>query len=337
MAIYHLSVKAISRSVGRSATASAAYRSACKIIDERTGELHDYTKKSGVVSSDIVLPEFAPDWALDRNQLWNAAEKAEKRKDSCVAREVVVALPYELSPSERKRLAIDFAREMAELEGCAVDVAIHEPSRHGDNRNHHAHLLKTTRKVSAVGLGEKLDTEKAGRARVNDLENLRARWSELVNERLLENGVNRSIDHRSFEDRDICGEPTKHNGPALSAILRRGGTSIIVDRRSADDLKISSELYVIEQFEKKNNKLIEELEAVLKKANEMNEQLRSEEVPAPNPFSAAMAAMGKSMKKSAPNGVSAAPIFEATTAKLPEPDEAPIRKQDRDDDYEFTP
>lgn len=335
MAIYHLSVKAISRSAGRSATASAAYRSACKIVDERTGELHDYTKKSGVVSSDIVLPEFAPDWARDRNQLWNAAEKAEKRKDSCVAREVVVALPFELSPSERKRLAIDFAKEMADLEGCAVDVAIHEPSKHGDNRNHHAHLLKTTRKVSEVGLGEKLDTEKAGRARVNDLEKLRARWAELVNERLVENGIdNRKIDHRSFEDRNIPIAPTKHNGPTLSAILRRGGQSIVVDRRSSTDHRNELELYRIEKFETKNNKLIEELEAVLKKANEMNEQLRSAETPAPSPFNAAMVAMARNMKKNQPD---VPPIFSAPVAKIPEPDEKPARKQDRDDDYDFTP
>ena len=129
MAIYHLSVKAVSRSAGRSATAAAAYRSGCKIRDERIGEIFDYTRRRGVESTDLILPHGSPAWATDRAKLWNAAELAEKRKDSCVAREFEVALPSELSPAERRRLALDFATEMANEEGCAVDVAIHAPGR----------------------------------------------------------------------------------------------------------------------------------------------------------------------------------------------------------------
>ena len=134
MAIYHLSVKPISRSAGRSATAAAAYRAGVEIADERTGEVHDYRRKGGVESADIVLPDGAPEWATNRGALWNAAEKAEKRKDACVAREYEVALPAELSPAERRRLALDFAQEMANREGCAVDVAIHAP-RQGRRRS----------------------------------------------------------------------------------------------------------------------------------------------------------------------------------------------------------
>ena len=160
MAIYHLSVKPISRSAGRSATAAAAYRAGVEIADERTGEVHDYRRKGGVESADIVLPDGAPEWATNRGALWNAAEKAEKRKDACVAREYEVALPAELSPAERRRLALDFAQEMANREGCAVDVAIHAPGKEGDERNHHAHILRTTRKVAIDGLGAKLDTER---------------------------------------------------------------------------------------------------------------------------------------------------------------------------------
>src|SRR5471030_2432675 len=130
MAIYHLSVKAVSRSAGRSATAAAAYRAGCEIVDQRTGEIHDYTRKGGV-------------------------EAAERRKDACVAREFEVALPDELSPAERRRLAVDFAKEMANREGCAVDVAIHAPGKEGDSRNHHAHILRTTRKVGLGGLTDK--------------------------------------------------------------------------------------------------------------------------------------------------------------------------------------
>jgi hypothetical protein len=223
MAIYHLSVKAISRSAGRSATAAAAYRAGCQIADERTGEIHDYTRKRGVDSADLVLPDGAPEWALNRPRLWNAAELAEKRKDACVAREFEVALPSELSPAERRRLAVDFAKDMANREGCAVDVAIHAPGREGDNRNFHAHILRTTRKVEADGLGAKLDTEKAGRKRVDDLEAVRTLWANLTNERLRENGIEAQVDHRSLKVQGIEREPTQHLGPAASGYERRTG------------------------------------------------------------------------------------------------------------------
>lgn len=222
MAIYHCSVKAVSRSAGRSSTAAAAYRAGCEITDGRTGEVHDYTKKRGVESADIVLPDGAPKWANDRSALWNAAETAERRKDACVAREFEVALPSELSASERRRLAVDFAKEMANREGCAVDVAIHAPGKEGDNRNHHAHILRTTRKVGPDGLTDKLDTEKAGRKRGDDLAAVRTRWAELVNERLQENGIEARVDHRSLKDQGIDREPTSHKGPAVTAMERRG-------------------------------------------------------------------------------------------------------------------
>ena len=223
MAIYHLSVKAISRSAGRSATAAAAYRAGVEITDTRTGEVHDYTRKRGIVSADLVLPPGAPEWAADRSALWNAAEHAERRKDACVAREYEVALPSELPADARRQLALDFAQEMADREGCAVDVAIHEPSRGGDNRNHHAHIMRTTRKVEAEGLGAKLDTEKVGRNRAADLEAVRAKWAELTNEHLRQHGIEATVDHRSLKDQGIDREPTQHLGPTATAIERRTG------------------------------------------------------------------------------------------------------------------
>jgi hypothetical protein len=240
VAIYHLSVKPVSRSAGRSATAAAAYRAGergAPITDQRTGEVHDYTRKRGVLCAEIVLPQSliglpgandgggskSPVWAQDRASLWNAAELAEKRKDACVAREYEVALPAELPAPERQRLVLDFAREMANREGCAVDVCIHEPGRGGDDRNHHAHLLRTTRRVEAQGLGAKLDTEKAGRNRVADLEFVRQCWAELTNERLREAGLDGRVDHRSLQDQGIEREPTKHLGPAATGYERRTG------------------------------------------------------------------------------------------------------------------
>lgn len=237
MAIYHLSVKAVSRSSGRSATAAAAYRAGCEIADERTGEVHDYRRKSGVESADIVLPDGAAEWATDRAKLWNAAELAEKRKDACVAREFEVALPAELSPAERRRLALDFAKEMANREGCAVDVAIHAPGREGDNRNHHAHILRTTRKVEADGLGAKLDTEKAGRKRSDDLEAVRARWADMTNAALERNGIAARVDHRSNAERGIDAVPSQHLGPAIAGMLRRGAVSEVAERIRAEQVE----------------------------------------------------------------------------------------------------
>ena len=223
MAIYHLSVKTISRSAGRSATAAAAYRAGVEITDERTGEIHDYTRKGGVESAAIILPDDAPEWARDRAQLWNAAEQAEKRKNSTVAREFEIALPAELSPAEREKLAHDFARELVKRHGCAADVAIHAPGKEGDNRNHHAHILLSTRRLEADGFGEKtreLDDQKTGKVIVTEW---RERFAQLQNERLREAGHTVQVDHRSHAERGLDAEPSQHLGPTATAIERRTG------------------------------------------------------------------------------------------------------------------
>ena len=223
MAIYHLSVKTISRSAGRSATAAAAYRAGAEITDERTGEIHDYTRKGGVESAALILPDNAPEWARDRAQLWNAAEQAEKRKNSTVAREFEIALPAELSPEQREKLAHDFARELVKRHGCAADVAIHAPGKEGDNRNHHAHILLTTRRLEPDGFGEKtreLDDQKTGKVLVTEW---RERFATLQNERLREAGHSVQVDHRSLEAQGIEREATRHLGPTATAIERRTG------------------------------------------------------------------------------------------------------------------
>ena len=223
MAIYHLSVKTISRSAGRSATAAAAYRAGVEITDERTGEIHDYTRKGGVESAALILPDNAPEWARDRAQLWNAAEQAEKRKNSTVAREFEIALPSELSPAEREKLAHDFARELVKRHGCAADVAIHASGKESDNRNHHAHILLSTRRLDADGFGEKtreLDSAKTGAAIITEW---RERFAQLQNERLREAGHSVQVDHRSLEAQGIDREPTQHLGPAATGYERRTG------------------------------------------------------------------------------------------------------------------
>lgn len=219
MASFHLAVKAIGRSAGRSATAAAAYRAGVEITDERTGLVHDYTRKQGVEHSELVLPTDAPEWAADRERLWNAAELAETRKNATVAREYEIALPVELSADERRELALGLAREISERHGVAVDVSIHAPGREGDQRNHHAHLLTTTRRLGPEGLGEKtreLDQKQSG-----EVERWRERWAEMQNRALELANVPDRVDHRSHQRQGIEQEPTVHMGPSATAMERR--------------------------------------------------------------------------------------------------------------------
>jgi hypothetical protein len=219
MASFHLAVKTIGRSAGRSATAAAAYRAGVEIVDERTGIVHDYTRKQGIEHREIVTPADAPEWARDRAALWNAAEQAETRKNSTVAREYEIALPAELSADERRALTLDLAREISERHGVAVDVAIHAPGRQGDQRNHHAHLLTTTRRIGAQGLGEKsreLDQKTSG-----EVERWRGRWAEMQNAALERAQVAERVDHRSHQRRGTEQEATVHMGPGVMAMERR--------------------------------------------------------------------------------------------------------------------
>ena len=165
MASYHLSVSTVSRGRGQSAVAGAAYRAGETLHCEREGVTHDYSRKGGVETAFVLAPSEAPAWASERNALWNAAEGAEGRKNSVVAREWRLALPSELSSDRRVALAEEFGRELVARYGVVVDVAVHAPHREGDDRNWHAHLLTTTREVGSDGFGVKtrvLDAAKTG-------------------------------------------------------------------------------------------------------------------------------------------------------------------------------
>lgn len=231
MAIYHLSAKPIARSGGRSAVASAAYRAAVKLTNERDGLTHDFTRKRGVEHSEIVLPDGAQaDWALDRSALWNAVEYAEKRSDARVAREFEIALPHELSSGERLSLTRDFARELANRYGAAVDFAIHQPQGESDIRNFHAHVLMTTRTVGPDGLGEKTMIERENKWLLNhdhptshmQLRDIRQAWESHANRHLVRAGLDVRIDHRSHQERGLEIEPTEHMGVFASQMDRRG-------------------------------------------------------------------------------------------------------------------
>ncbi len=243
MAIYHLSVKTISRSAGRSATAAAAYRAGVEILDTRTGEVHDYRRKGGVEHTELVLPVDAPEWARDRAALWNAAEAAEVRKNSTVAREFEIALPSELSGEARRSLAVDFAREIVARHGCAVDVAIHEPGREGDSRNHHAHLLLTTRRLGSEGFTEK--TRELDQRQSGEVDYWRSRYAELQNERLMDAGLSVRVDHRSLKAQGVDREPTRHLGVGAVGYERRTGQAS--RRRITHEAEITERLQLAKE------------------------------------------------------------------------------------------
>ncbi len=194
-AIFHLDVTTISRSQGRSSVAATAYRAAERLQDTRTGLEHDYRRKQGVIESYIAAPDDC-DWIDHRQALWNAAEAAENRKNSTVAREWLVALPDALDAAQRAELVRALATELVTRYGVVVDVAIHAPNRKGDKRNHHAHLLCTTRKAEADGFGAKtriLDAAKTGGVEIAEM---RAWWAGMINDALEAADCDARVDHR---------------------------------------------------------------------------------------------------------------------------------------------
>jgi hypothetical protein len=219
MAIFHCQAKAVSRSSGRSATASAAYRSGESITDRRTGEVYDYEKKQGVGYKEIITPDGSQ---IDRSELWNRVEEAEKRKDAKVAREWELALPSELTAEQRKDLACTFARMLVDRYGVVADVCIHEPSRMSDQRNHHAHILTTTRTYADGILGEKTRILDSPKTSGKEVEYMRQAWANFVNRSLEWAGHDTRIDHRNLEAQGVDRLPTCHLGPAATAMERRG-------------------------------------------------------------------------------------------------------------------
>jgi hypothetical protein len=243
MASYHLSVKTIKRSAGRTATAAAAYRAGERIECQREGRLHDYTRKQGIEETFIITPKKAPPWAQDRAALWNAAEDSETRRNSVTAREWELALPSEISAEDRSQITREFAQELVDRYGVAVDVAIHAPHREGDQRNHHAHVLTSTRRLEPEGFTDKtrvLDAAKTGGA---EIDQMRGVWAELQNRALeragREQGLDADeierVDHRSLEKQreaaldqgdklkadELDRDPELKLGPAANSMERR--------------------------------------------------------------------------------------------------------------------
>ena len=239
MAIFIASTKSISRGKGQSAVASASYRAGVELEDKRYGKTHDYSKKHGVISADIILPTAlaAANADIDRADLWNKAESAEKRKDARVAREWLVNLPHELSEEDRKELAHTFAQTLADRYGTIADCAIHQPTqkeidRGADPRNFHAHIMFTTRTAEIDDNNEILLTDKAtielsdtkrhklGMERVSlEIKEVRQLWEQLANEKLAEHKHD-LIDCRSYADQGKDIKPQLKMGSVATKLER---------------------------------------------------------------------------------------------------------------------
>jgi Ti-type conjugative transfer relaxase TraA len=218
MAIYHLHVKVIGRTSGASAVASAAYRSASRLRDDRLDRSHDFSTKCGVVHSEVVLPEEAPEAWSDRERLWNDVEAFEVRKDAQLAREVEFALPREMTQAQGIELARDFVQAEFVDQGMIADLNVHWDMAEDGRPKPHAHVMLTMRSVDENGFGPKVRDWN----RTEMVERWRERWAELANERLAELDIDARIDHRSLEAQGIALEPQSQIGAPAQRIEGQG-------------------------------------------------------------------------------------------------------------------
>lgn len=224
MAIYHFSVKTISRSAGRSVVAAAAYRSGQKLNCERYGLEQDYTKKTGVEFTNIYAPENTKSELLDRQNLWNAVEKSERRKDALLAREFEIAFPSELNAEQRQTLLDELCQSIVKKHGVVVDAAIHAPhtGSGSDERNYHAHVMFTTRAINKNGTFEAKKYRDFSRDNgTGVVTQWRKDFADLVNTQLEQIGSTERVSHLSYEDQDNGLEATQHEGYEVTQQRRR--------------------------------------------------------------------------------------------------------------------
>ena len=223
----------MSRGKGHSAVAAAAYRSGTLLRDERVGVERDFRRRSGVAHAEVLVPAESPAWASDRGRLWNSVESVERHARAQVAREVQVSIPHELAFEARVALVRDFARDAFVARGMAVDIAIHKPDRLADRRNHHAHLLLTTRALGPDGFAA--TKERAWNTR-DQLVAWRKEWAQRCNRALEVARVAARVSHLSHAARGIDREPEPKMGPIATEMERRGRASFAgEDRRRVQE------------------------------------------------------------------------------------------------------
>ncbi|ALJ12083.1 Ti-type conjugative transfer relaxase TraA [Sphingopyxis macrogoltabida] len=223
MAIYHFSAKVISRAAGSSAVAAAAYRSADRLHDERLGRSHDFSNKAGVVHSEVLLTEGAPEQWRDREKLWNDVEAAEIRKDAQLAREIEFAIPREMTQEQGIELARDFVVHEFVDRGMIADLNVHWDIGADGLAKPHGHLMLTMREIK---IGEDGGAEFGAKVRewnrTELLTHWREAWADHVNERLASLDIDARVDHRSLEAQGIDLEPQHKIGPAASRMAAAG-------------------------------------------------------------------------------------------------------------------
>jgi len=229
MAIYHFSAKVIGRGTGRSAVAAAAYRSASRLEDERLGRHHDFTNKAGVVHSEVMPPEGAPERLRDRETLWNEVEATEKRKDAQLAREVEFAIPREMTKEQGIALARDFVQREFVARGMIADLNVHWDIGADGEAKPHAHVMLSLREIDGEGFGAKVREWNATAL----LQHWRTAWADHVNTRCAALGIDARIDHRSYEHQGIDLEPQHKIGAAGARREAKGE-----DAERADDHRV---------------------------------------------------------------------------------------------------
>ena len=247
MALFHFTVTQTKRSKGQSAIASAAYRSGEKLYSEYYGEYSDYTRKRGVICSDILLPPHAPKEYADRQTLWNAVEKAERGKNAQLAYSFEISLQNEFSLEENIALAREFLFREFVSRGMTVDVSFHEKEcEDGGTPNPHFHFLCPIRPMEQDGTWgikqrrEYVLDEEGNRIRdangkyvfnavpttdwgsPETLEHWREAWAEMCNAKFAEKGLDVRIDHRSYERQGVDLLPTIHEGATVRAMEKKG-------------------------------------------------------------------------------------------------------------------
>ena len=245
IAIYHCHIQIISRGKGKSAVAAAAYRSGEKLINEYDGNIHDYTKKGGVIHTEILLPEYAPQKYTNRSTLWNEVEEVDKATKSQLAREIEIALPNELSVEECRELARNFCQKTFVDKGMVADICIHNPSR--QQKNIHAHIMLTMRPFNEDGTwgdkqkkeyvldkdGNKIYDKKKRQYKCKSIattdwnskdkaEEWRSALADYINVYLDKNNIAEKVDHRSYERQGVEQIPTIHMGVSATQMERKG-------------------------------------------------------------------------------------------------------------------
>ncbi len=233
MAIYHFSAKIISRAKGSSAVASAAYRSASRLFDEKLNRHHDFSNKAGVIHSEVMLPEGVPERLNDRAALWNEVEAGEKRKDAQLAREVEFSIPREMDQQQGVSLARDFVQKQFVDRGMVADLNVHWDKADDGSPKPHAHVMMTMREVGPEEFGKKVRDWNGTEL----LQEWREAWAAHVNERMAELGLEGRIDHRSYADQGIQLEPQHKIGPMGTRRLEEDEPH----RRADDHLRIARE------------------------------------------------------------------------------------------------